>query len=45
LPSWSRAGGIAARDDAARAGGRALGKDINPIQALPVLLSFCLPSR
>jgi len=23
----------------------ALGKDINPIQALPVLLSFCLPSR
>ena len=23
----------------------ALGKDINPIRALPVLLSFCLPSR
>ncbi|HTE92113.1 MAG TPA: hypothetical protein VK678_01225, partial [Bradyrhizobium sp.] len=23
----------------------ALGKDINPIQALPVLLSFCLSSR
>jgi hypothetical protein len=43
-PSWSRAGGIAARDDAARAGA-ARSQDINPIQALPVLLSFCLPSR